>query len=63
MYPTSNDYKTAIAKNARAHRLAGSVNNVSFDGSDVIGNSFVVRNQICPATAIELAVCISASWI
>lgn len=54
MYPTSNDYKIAIAKNARAHKLTGTVAGHSFDGGDVIGKSFVVKNQLCPATAIAL---------
>lgn len=54
MYSVSNDYLTAIVKNARAHRLTGAVGLIPFDGSDVIRDSFVVRNQICPATAIEL---------
>jgi len=54
MYPTTNDYQTAIVKNARAHRLTGTVAGQTFTGSNVIEGSFVVRNQICPATAIEL---------
>ena len=54
MYPTTNDYQTAIVKNARAHRLTGTVAGHTFTGSNVIEGSFVVRNQICPATAIEL---------
>ena len=54
MYPTSNDYKIAVTKNARAHRLSGAVNGHSFDGGDVIKNTFVVKNQFCPATAIQL---------
>ena len=54
MYPTSNDYKIAVTKNARAHKLSGTVNGHSFDGADVIRNTFVVKNQFCPATAIQL---------
>lgn len=54
MYPVTNDYKAAIAKNARAHRIAGSVDGHYFDGSDVIRDSFVYKNQLCPATAIQL---------
>lgn len=54
MYPTSNDYKIAVTKNARAHKLTGTVNGHSFDGADVIKNTFVVKNQFCPATAIQL---------
>lgn len=55
MYPVSNDYLTAISKNARAHRLSGVVGaNHSFDGDDVVRNSFVVKNQLCPATEIAL---------
>lgn len=54
MYPTSNDYKIAVTKNARAHKLTGTVNGHSFDGGDVIKNTFVVKNQFCPATAIQL---------
>jgi hypothetical protein len=54
MYPTTNDYKLAIAKNARAHRLTGTVAGTAFDGGDVIGKSFVVKNQLCPATNIQL---------
>ena len=54
MYPVTNDYKIAIAKNARAHRIAGSVDGHYFDGSDVIRDSFVYKNQLCPATAIQL---------
>ena len=54
MYPTSNDYKIAVTKNARAHKLTGTVNGHSFDGADVIRNTFVVKNQFCPATAIQL---------
>ena len=54
MYPTSNDYKIAVTKNARAHKLSGTVNGHSFDGGDVIRNTFVVKNQFCPATAIQL---------
>ncbi len=54
MYSVSNDYLTAIAKNARAHKLTGTVNGTSFDGGDVIRNSFSVRNQFCPATEIAL---------
>ena len=54
MYPVTNDYKAAIAKNARAHRITGSVDGHYFDGSDVIRDSFVYKNQLCPATAIQL---------
>lgn len=54
MYPVTNDYKAAIAKNARAHRIAGSVDGHYFDGPDVIRDSFVYKNQLCPATAIQL---------
>lgn len=54
MYPVTNAYNTAIAKNARAHKLSGTVDGHSFDGGDVIRQSFYIRNQICPATAIEL---------
>ena len=54
MYPTSNDYKIAVTKNARAHKLSGVVNGHSFDGENVIKNTFVVKNQFCPATAIQL---------
>lgn len=54
MYPTTNDYQTAIAKNARAHRLTGTVAGQSFTGANVVGGSFVVKNQLCPATAIAL---------
>lgn len=54
MYPTSNDYKIAIGKNARAHKLTGAVAGHSFDGGDVIGKSFAVKNQLCPATNIQL---------
>lgn len=54
MYPTSNDYQTAMASNARIHKLRGIVNGTAFDGEDVIQNTFVVKNQFCPATKIEL---------
>ena len=54
MYSVSADYLTAIAKNARAHKLTGSVNGTSFDGNDVIKGSFQIRNQLCPATEIAL---------
>ena len=54
MYNVSQDYMTAIAKNARAHKLTGSVNGTSFDGGDIIRNSFSVKNQFCPATEIAL---------
>ena len=54
MYNVSQDYLTAIAKNARAHKLVGTVNGTSFDGGDVIRSSFSVKNQFCPATEIAL---------
>mgnify|MGYP001197263724 CR=1 FL=1 len=54
MYSVSNDYLTAIGKNARAHKLVGTVNGTSFDGDDVIKGSFQIRNQLCPATEIIL---------
>lgn len=54
MYPTSNDYQTAVTKNARAHKLTGTVAGSAFGGSDVIRNTFSVKNQFCPATKIEL---------
>ena len=54
MYSVSADYLTAIAKNARAHKLTGTVNGTSFDGGDIIRNSFSVKNQFCPATEIAL---------
>lgn len=54
MYSVSNDYLTAIGKNARAHKLTGTVNGTSFDGGDIIRNSFSVKNQFCPATEIAL---------
>ena len=54
MYQVSQDYMTAIAKNARAHKLVGTVNGTSFDGDDVIRSSFSVKNQFCPATEIAL---------
>ena len=54
MYSVSADYLTAIGKTARAHKLTGTVNGISFDGGDVIRNSFSVKNQFCPATEIAL---------
>lgn len=55
MYSVSADYLTAIAKNARAHKLKGVVGlNHNFDGDDVIKGSFQIRNQFCQSTAIEL---------
>ncbi len=54
MYSVSADYLTAIAKNARAHKLTGTVNGTSFNGDDVIKGSFQIRNQLCPATEIAL---------
>ena len=54
MYSVSNAYLTAIGKNARAVKLTGTVNGTSFDGGDVIRNSFSVKNQFCPATEIAL---------
>lgn len=54
MYNVSQDYLTAIAKNARAHQLKGTVGSRSFDGDDVIKGSFQIRNQLCPATEIIL---------
>ena len=54
MYSVSADYLTAIGKNARAHKLKGTVNGTSFGGGDVIRNSFSVKNQFCPATEIAL---------
>lgn len=54
MYPASNDYQTAVTKNARAHKLTGTVAGSAFGGSDVIRNTFSVKNQFCPATKIEL---------
>ena len=55
MYSVSADYLTAIAKNARAHKLKGVVGlNRNFDGDDVIKGSFQIRNQLCPATEIIL---------
>lgn len=54
MYNVSNDYKAAILKNARAHRLTGTVDGVAFDGEDVILDSFLVKNQLTQATEIML---------
>lgn len=54
MYETSAAYQVAITKNARAHKLTGTVAGSSFGGSDVIRNTFSVKNQFCPATKIEL---------
>lgn len=54
MYPTSNDYKIAISKNARAHKLRGKIDGHDFEGKNIIKNSFSYRNQFCPATAIQL---------
>ena len=54
MYETSAAYQIAVTKNARAHRLTGNVNGVSFSGTSVIQNSFSIRNQLCAATKIEL---------
>lgn len=54
MYSVSNDYLTAIATNARAAKLRGTVEGISFTGSDVLQDTFSVRNQFCSATAIEI---------
>lgn len=54
MYSVSADYLTAMTTNARAHRLSGTVNGTSFTGQNVIRNSLSIKNQFCPATAIEL---------
>ena len=54
MYPVSNDYLTAMAKNARAATLSGTAGAHPFDGDDVIKGTFAVRNQFCPATEISL---------
>lgn len=54
MYSVSADYLTAIATNARAAKLRGTVGGISFAGSDVLQDTFSVRNQFCSATAIEI---------
>ena len=54
MYPVSNDFKAAILKNARAHKLKGYVDGVAFDGDDVLLGTFEVKNQLCQATEISL---------
>lgn len=54
MYPVSADYLTAIAKNARAHKLTGYIDGHVFDGGDVIRGSFAVKNQLCSQSKIEL---------
>lgn len=54
MYNASNDYFVATKKTARASKLRGTVGGVSFYGKDTVKDSFAVRNQLCPATAIEL---------
>lgn len=54
MYSTSQEYKTAITKNARAHRITGTVAGVSYSGRNILKGTFVAKNQMCPATAIEL---------
>lgn len=54
MYSVSNDYKSAMLQNARVHRLTGTVGGVDFAGKDIIRRSFVVKNQLCEATAISL---------
>lgn len=54
MYNVTAGYLTAMTTNARAHRLSGTANGTSFTGQNVIRNSFTIRNQFCPATAIEL---------
>lgn len=54
MYPTTNDYQTAMGSNSTGHKLRGTVNGVTFEGENVLQNTFVVKNQFCPATKIEL---------
>lgn len=54
MYPVSADYITAMSKNARAAIITGVAGAHTFDGDDVIKDTFAVRNQFCPATEIEL---------
>ena len=54
MYPVSADYLTALQNNARADKLRGTVKGVAFTGANVISGSFSVRNQLCPATQIQL---------
>ena len=54
MYPTSDDYKIAIAKNARAHKISGTIGGHIYTGEAVIMDSFVYKNQLCPATKILL---------
>lgn len=54
MYSVSADYLIAIAKNARAHKIKGTVGGVNFTGEDIIRKSFQVRNQFCQSTEISL---------
>ncbi len=54
MYQVSADYLTAIAKNARAHKIKGTVGGVNFTGEDVIRKTFQVRNQFCQSTTVEI---------
>lgn len=54
MYSVSADYLTAIANNARAHKIRGTINGVPFTGKDIISGTFAINNQICQATEISL---------
>lgn len=54
MYQTSAAYKDAVGRNARAHKITGTVNGVAFNGGDILRGSFSVRNQLCEATKISL---------
>lgn len=54
MYSVSADYLAAMAENARASKLRGTINGTPFDGRHVIRGTFAVNNQLCEATAITL---------
>lgn len=54
MYSVSDAFKTAAASNAQRHYIRGHVDGRVFSGSNVIKGSVNIRNQFCPATAIEL---------
>ena len=54
MYSVTNDYLTAMGNNARACVISGTVGGTAFASADLFRNSFVYKNQCCPATEIIL---------
>lgn len=60
MYNVSANYRNAMSRKANRYRLTGLIGETAFTGDDVVGGSFIVKNQCSDTDIVQIGSVYSA---